>query len=444
MVSPPVLVYVRPWNMAQFSDLAQGIWPDVSQVHVSEHGAVDQGGLKTAFYAAYKHISEDLQPLCLAEDQIADILLRCRLLRSIPLRRARRLLLAAEQAIEEVLDHHKPRAMLSITVDSYILQIFYLACQRRNIPFYGLVPSFINGYFRLTAMGERVVARDVPQQEIDAVTEQLLSTSYKPDFLPKSSHALRTKARKLWRRNLVKPAYFEARRRLSGDPLNYHYWSTSITARRYWSLRIQDYDGCIPRNRTDLPTISLEKPLIFLPLQMSPEATIDYWSTDTSWIDYEARVLKLLKTTADSHTILVKEHPNLLGFRSPGFYRRLAECSNAILVDAGVSANQLIQISDGVIICTGTVGFEAALRGLPVYTNSAPFHLPDNVALPLEELAKPCPARQNNITVQKLMIRHVLEGLLPGEFINDGSWQQGRNPQSEMINSLRQAIERGI
>ena len=440
MVSSPVLVYVRPWNIAQFSDLAEGIWQDTRQIHVSEHGAVDQGGLKTAFYAAYKHISENSQPLCLVEDQIADIILRCRLLRSIPLHQARRLLLAAEQAIEEVLDHHKPRAMLSITVDSYILHIFYLACQRRNITFYGLVPSFINGYFRITAMGERVVARDVPPQEIDAVTEQLLSTGYKPDFLPKSPRALRTKARKLWRRNLVKPAYFEARRRLSGDPLNYHYWGAAVVSRQHWSLHMQDYPGTSLESRTDLPSHLAARPLIFLPLQMSPEATIDYWSTDIRWIDYEARVLALLQSHANSHTFLIKEHPNVLGQRSMGFYKKLVRHDNVVLISPSASSNSILEMCDGVLICTGTVGFEAALRGVRVYSDSQPFHLPTTSVSNLATLTDRFPLKQPDTVSPETLVRYVLEGLLSGQFINDGTWNQHEHDQSQIISSLRQTI----
>ncbi len=444
MVSSSVLVYVRPWNNAQFFDLAQGIWPNTAQVHVSEHQAVDLGGLKAALYGAYRAVTADSQPQYLDETQIADVKLRCRLLRWISGDKARLLILAAEQAIEEILGRHQPKAMLSITVDSYILQLFCLACHRRDIPFIGLVPSFVNGYFRITAMGERTAARSVEQEEIDSVSTRLLDTNYKPDFLAKSPNASRTKARRLWRRNLVKPAYFELRRRLSRDPLNYHNWSTSIVSQRHWSLRMQNYDGASIQSRVELDPAFRERPLIFLPLQMSPEATIDYWSADTSWIDYETRVLELLATTANTHTILVKEHPNVLGFRTPHFYERLASFDHAVLIDPGMSANTLIDMCDGVVICTGTVGFEAALRGSPVYTDSKPFHLPHNFALPLEELAKPCPSRQSDVTAQQVLIRHVLEGLLPGHFVNDGSWQPSRHNQSEMIKSLRQALEQGI
>lgn len=444
MVPSPVLVYVRPWNMEQFSDLAQGIWPNISQVHVSEHESVDSGGLKAAFYKAYRSITADTGSKHLIDEQISDVVLRCRLLRFIPPDKARRLIFAAEQAIEAILDQHRPKAMLSITVDSYILHLFDLACRRRNIIFIGLVPSFVNGYFRITAKGERVVARDVSQEEVDAVATQLLDTSYKPNFLAKSPGASRAKARRLWRRNLIKPAYFELRRRLSRDPLNYHSWSTSIIAQRHWSMRMQDYEGAFPESRADLDPALRERSLIFLPLQMSPEATIDYWSADPSWIDYETRVLKLLATAAENHTVLVKEHPNVLGFRSPHFYERLANFDNAILIDPNMPSNRLIDMCDGVVICTGTVGFEAALRGSPVYTDSKPFHLPENVALPLEELAIPCGARQNNRLTQQSLIRYVLEGLLPGHFVNDGSWRSDHHNQSEMIESLRQSLEWGI
>ncbi|MDC1422798.1 capsular biosynthesis protein [Gammaproteobacteria bacterium] len=437
----PVLVYVRPWNREQFLNIARGCWPGVSLVETSEHPREDCSGLRQGIYRFYRTISADAAPLHLNDDEIVDMILRCRLLRHLPSAEARLLVLACESAVEEVFDSHRPGAMLSITTDSYIQHMFVLACRRWGIPFIGLVPSFINGHFRITAMGERVALRKVSEEQVDAVALKLLNSEYKPAFLVKSSKEIRTNARKLWLRNLLKPPYFALKRRVSGDPLNYHSWSTEVVAQQYWSWRMQDYSGRVINRTTNIKIETQGRPLIFLPLQMSPEATVDYWSQDTRWINYEARVLELLRTYAHSHFFLVKEHPNLLGFRSRDFYARLENVSNAVMISPGVSSNALLELSDGVLAATGTVGFEAALRGVPVYSDSRPFHLPPDTIYNISQLNSPIPAKKIALEQQLVLLRYALESVLPGYFINDGTWNKDKHDQTQIISSLRSVLD---
>jgi hypothetical protein len=444
----PVLVYVRPWNRDQFMDLAKGVWPDVPLVEISEHPSVDVGGLKDRLYRAYSRVTEATPSLYLDDTEVADVVLRCRLLRMIDPLKARRLVIACEAAIDEMMDRFAPRAMLSITTDSYILHLFVLACRRRGIPFIGLVPTFVNGHFRVTALGEYVPLREVDEAQVDDVAGELLDNDYKPDFLVKSSEEQSKKARRLWVRNLVKPYWFGVRRRISGDPLNYHYWSTEVVARQKWALRMERYDGETPADRRDLPTGLRDRPLVYLPLQMSPEATIDYWSRDSRWISYEDRILELLDEHSQDRTFLIKEHPNIVGYRSPGFYSKVAARKNAVMIAPNVTSNLLLDMCDAVLFNTGTVGFEAALRGVPVYSDSEPFHLPRDVPLPLASLKGPVQNTSATVDRQRDLIRYVLRGTLPGRFINDGSWNAGRidhvRGQETVIESLKGVVVEAI
>lgn len=440
----PIFVYTRPWNAKQFHELANGIWPNVAKVSVSEHGGLDGSGFFNAFYRAEKALTEDSAPLYLTEVVLKEVFIRCRLLRALPSSRARKLILAAERAIEEILDEHSPRSMLSLTTDSYILHLFVLCCKRRQIPFIGIVPSFLNGHFRISALGERVAVRHVTDKQIEAAKKSLMDVDYKPTFLAKTSKEIHARARRLWWRNIIKPHYFLLRRYLGRDPLNYHYWSTQIVARQYAGIKMQHYGGQTLKSRCDLPAELQNRPIIFLPLQMSPEATIDYWSRDIRWVDYENRVIELLQQFAETHTFLIKEHPNVLGFRSPGFYRRLMDSKNAVLIDPAIASNSMLNLSDAILLCTGTVGFEAALRGVPVYSDSGPFHLPEDAVLPISTLASQQPVRYVSPERQDVLVRYALEGVLPGKFINDGTWRAGIHDQTLMIDSLRSVISSGV
>ncbi|MEQ5814550.1 hypothetical protein J3362_03435 [Marinobacter sp. NFXS11] len=439
----PVLLYVRPWNLEQMEHLARGVWGQSAHLTLtSEHKSVDTSGLVAVFESEYKHYDgEDLQYL--SETESADIILRCRLLRSLPSSQTMRLLRSMESAVDRVLSENKPAAMLSVTVDSYVIDVFAHLCEQRGIPFIGLVPSFLKNHFRISTRGERVVSRKVSTEDIDRARENLIVDDYRPDFLVQSEREMRSQMRRLWFRNLPKPLWFYLRRVVTGEHLNYHFWSSQKTSSQYWSPWPRSFRGVSGSELAQLAE-NPDLPLIYVPLQMSPEATIDYWSSDTRWIDYEVFLLDLIRRYRGRWRFIVKEHPNLLGFRSPDFYKRLRAEPNCTLVAPKIPSNDLVTLCDGLLVCTGTAGFEALLRGKPVISESAPYYAPHRAFLPFEALNGKLPQQDINAKAQNRLLEYSLEGMLPGRFVNNGTWDrnnaQHRAWSDEMAESLKRYL----
>ena len=174
---------------------------------------------------------------------------------------------------------------------------------------------------------------------------------------------------------------------------------------------------------------------------MSPEATIDYWSNDKTWISYEKKIFDLLDEYAEFVLFAVKEHPNVLGNRTPKFYERLAAHKACKLINVDVNSNTIIDMCDGVLICTGTVGFEAAIRGKIVYADTSPFHLPPNFLQPiatLKEKQSDLEKIENlklNKDYKKIddLLKYLLDGLIPGNFISNGNWNEN-NAEHKLFN----------
>ncbi|MCB5411981.1 capsular polysaccharide export protein, LipB/KpsS family [Pseudogemmobacter faecipullorum] len=446
MIKPTtVLLYVRPWNVSQMEHLARGVWGgDVNLALASEHRSVDRCNLAKRFNSAYLSSKPNAKLLHLTESEALDVTLRCRLLRNIDPRLARRLLVAMEQSIEAVLDETDPKVMLSLTVDSYVMDLFAILCGRRGIRFIGLVPTFIKEHFRISTRGEYVESRNVTDAEIDEAMATLIVTDYRPDFLVQSTLEMRKQMWRLWWRNLPKPLWFALRRMKPGNKLNYHYWVSQNIALQYWSLWPQRLDGI---SGPDLVEIAHDggADLIYLPLQMSPEATIDYWSSDTRWIDYENFILDLLRQYRGRWRFMVKEHPNLLGYRSRGFYSRLKAEPNCIMVSPKVSSNELVSVCRGVLVCTGTAGFEAALRGKPVLSDSKPYYASAGDLLPVNALDSDFSSGIEGTTDQRRLMAHLLRGILPGRFLNNGTWSadnaQHRLWNDTMVASIRHYLK---
>tara|TARA_B100000446_G_scaffold137525_1_gene129915 strand:- start:16852 stop:18195 length:1344 start_codon:yes stop_codon:yes gene_type:complete len=433
-----IICYVRPWNRDQFLELAHGAWPDSELVVISEHQSVDENDFAKQIYLEYRAQEECAGSGILSDAEVDDIILRCRLLRVIDKDKAKRMVSTATQVVERLFDQHSPKAVISITVDSYLLHIMALACARRGVPFVGLIPSFVNGHFRITALGERIVARRVTDREVEEALGAMLSSTYKPSFLVQSTKEMYKKAFTTWLRNLVKPLWFSLFRRLKGDSLNYHYYSSEVVAKQYRSIFPVRYKGVAFRSKSG-PTLSSRcQSLIYLPLQMSPEATIDYWCSDKSWIDYEKKILDVVGNTKEDIVFLIKEHPNVLGNRTPNFYRKLSRMKNCILIAPEVPSNLMLDICDAVLFGTGTVGFEAVLRGIPVYSDNVVFHTEAERVLPTESLKNGIQERKKlTKEEQSDIVRFALEGLLPGCFVNNGTWLPEHNDQSQIINSIR-------
>lgn len=416
------LIYVRPWNEEQMVHLARCIWgAEAKLVLTSEHRGPDTSGLPAAFNAAYRRLLPDSAPQHLTEAEAADIVLRCRLLRSLAPRKARRLVMAMEHAISQVLTETRPSIVMSITIDSYVIDLLALLCAKRDIQFMGLVPSFINGHFRITARGEYVNSRLVSEAEVDSVLTDLVVTDYRPEFLVQTESELYRKMWRLWLRNLLKPLWFAMRRMTPGNANNYHFWSSQIIASQFWAFFPSKYHGISDKALEALAEEN-DLPLIYLPLQMSPEATIDYWSSDTRWIDYEGFIVELLRRYQKKWRFAVKEHPNLLGQRSRGFYNRLRAEPNCVMVSPSMHSNDVMSLCRGIVVCTGSAGFEGALRGMPILSDSSPYYAPNGKLLSISALDADLPKVKPDLEQRRALMAHILRGTLPGRFINDGTW----------------------
>ncbi|WP_342630747.1 hypothetical protein [Marinobacter alkaliphilus] len=432
--------------MAQFLDLAGKTWPGSSVETLSEHDGCDSSGFRELFYSYYggcKTTSTIVEELPFSDDDIEDIVVRCRLLRSINRPKALKMIFSAFQAIDRVLDDQKPRYVLSVTVDSYIIDLLARVSCIKGVRFLGLVPTFVNGYFRITERGEKAINREVSSGEVQSVLAMLTDQEYKPQWLAADRGMIRRKAVRLWARNLLKPMWFAFYSRRKNDPLNAHYMTTDIVSRRYLSLFPRLYNEIGNLVEVERVIANDTRVSVFLPLQMSPEATIDYWSSDLSWIDYEDKILSTVEGQSEKYLFIVKEHPNVFGFRTPGFYNELRKIQNVVLVNPEVSSNQLLQICDSVLVCTGTVGFEALLRGKPVFSSANPFYAEAGNFDTLDNAAGDRRARD-----PQELVEYLISGFLPGTFINDGTWSLEYHASSKyndrVSNSIRKYLSDAV
>ncbi len=441
-MSDPALLYVRPWNAEQFRAIGASAFPNSPLVECSEHRAVDAVGLRNRYLEALR--GEVVAPADGGDRQ--DVIRRCRLLRAMPQAEANRHYGAMRHAVRSMFDDVQPSVVLSLTVDSFVIDLIQLEAATRQVPFIGLVPAFVNGFFRITTRGEPVHARVPDEDEVTRVLEMLGERDYLPAFVGEAGSSSSLRLAKTWAETWVRFIWFSIRRLRPGQRFNYHAWSSSVVTRSHLSV-LPHRPEWSSEWRAEVQESA--RKTVYLPLQMVPECTVDYWCRSPKAADYYPALVRLLDSWSDSFTFVVKEHPAVIGRRPPGFYRSLAQRGGVVLVPPTVPSNSVIEVCDATLVWTGTAGFEACLRGTPVFTLGEPYYQSGPGFMTVDGESSPAEAGQflaERLSAgwaerdRRALVRHLMAVLLPGHFRNDGSWSAAREDHRIEARAMGAAI----
>ena len=422
-----ILCHVSPWCQEYFRVVSKGFDATAEVVFCSSYRSLDQTRLTRLYKSRYSKLN--LSADAKIADADLDVISRCRLLRTLKPVHAAQHVHAMRFAVREMLSDVQPDVLLSQTTDQYLHHLLFEECALRGIPAFGIVQTFVNGYFRVSNMGERHSARTAPIDECSAVLTRLEDKNYVPQFIAKQKKNLAKAYRRAWLSNIARVIFFGARRRLTRDLLNYHYWASS-------RAMFFNHVHLIPARELGDPNWEAalrqdKRPSIFVPLQFFPEATIDYWVTDRRFIDYERSLLDLLTRLSSVFRFVVKEHPGVWGHRHPSLYQRLVRIPGLVFCPTNVAAQDCVGNCDAVLVWTGSVGFEAALRGKPVLTVTRPYYLSGErfMQIDFETTASEICDHISNINSRPIeaeekieLVQYLLDGLEPGRIQIDGSF----------------------
>jgi hypothetical protein len=447
-----ILCHVGPWCVEQYRSIAYGVNQQAEITMISGFKTADETGLVTKYYRYINEFNKKSLDVEVIYQDYLDIILRCRLLRALKKQESVIHLLAMKKALVEVLDSQQPELIISETIDQFLIDLIFIEAKKRDIPFFGLVITFVNGYYRFSAKGEFNIVREVPEDEVAHVLSELEKKSYKPVFVDRSRTKKIVYPITQWAKNIIRIPYFTAKRFLLGEMYNYHYWASLKTSIDNFNL-LPNYGFSHKDWSERLEASSVKK--IFIPLQYYPEATIEYWCDSLSVIDYEKVLFEVVSKLSSDFHIVLKEHPNVVGLRPSHFYQRFARLENVTFCPADESSNELIEKTDAVLVWTGTVGFEAALRGKPVlclceayYVYGKAFRLIKKNTSSIE--IKEFISSYEGLGMQdkKEMVSHLLSGFLPGRYKNDWSWQISLNQDREESNQtgvfIGEIIQNGL
>ena len=424
------LLYTRPRIDSFYHRLATEWLGADGYTSMSDHTGLEPIDIMRYFYQAQREQTVRFSNIPLNSVDYHLIATRCRYLRLVSFNSAVRHINAMWLAFERIYERVQPDVILGPVMDSYVLDVADRVARTRNHEYSGLLENMINGYCRLTNRGELRPHRTPSEDEVSSALAMLRQKTYVPKMQTDgmatlgSVHPLKTLLTK-YVRDHVKMAYFSAKRVF--DPCNFYYNTavsvnvcTSLEHLRYAQFEDADWLQQVTAAR------AAHAQIVFLPLQFYPEASLDYWGTSLDFAQFERVVLRVLSGADPKHVVLMKEHPTMTALRNPDFYRQLAHLPNVILAPVNVPSNTLLDHADVVLTWTGSVGFEAAIRELPLVTFGKAYYDTNDAFLALDNPADldklPEICRRATIKFQQAgnarqpetLVREMLRGLLPG------------------------------
>jgi hypothetical protein len=383
------------------------------------------------------------------EDGCAEIILRCRLLRSLELGLALRMIGSMAQAIECAFDELDPDLVLAFTIDRYVLDVLARTARARGIDLLEMTTSILPNEVMFMRRGQPVRLREPSDQDVEAAMQVLCEEDFAPAYV---RNAKKFSALRFWRvfsYFALRGAYFNIWRFLRRDPLNSHYMDALKRLKhkvrpgdvaalklldRNWEARL----GEVPRERR-----------VFLGLQLFPEASMDYWLQSRDMLAHDEVVLRYCEVLGEAgYHIFVKDHPLQFGFRQRELFERLSKVPSVTLAPYEVPANLLIRQCAISVTFTGTIGFQAALSGLcsvvtePYYATEQRFlhiHSIDEIGSLPDRLRQWRPPDDLAATRREI-VRHLAAISVEGNYFSwhkfDSENQAARDAVESLVRSL--------
>lgn len=359
------LVFDRPFTRGFTREYVRVGPPGVQFRYVSDfryRDDVDLIGRQYRVFYSSEQVSAEI------EEILSDVVPRDRFLRSLDPALSSRLGYAAYIALSEILDEEQPDVVLGLPIDNYYLHILEKLCRARGI--YALFPiqSFLPNRTRVSNLGEWRFVQEPSDVMVEEYYERLLNRSFKPTTL--SPHRRFHKLLRLYGREISKKVLFETLKIVKRDPYSFHYngifpakWAITIHspknlfADKFFETRQNTFTKIISAKNAG-------KRIVFLPLQFSPETTVDYYISDINFSRYDDLMHVVISNIPDDVVLVVKEHPDIYGFRNPKFYEKFMRKENVILSHVSLTVSELMEVCPFVVVTGGaSTGAEAVVKG---------------------------------------------------------------------------------
>lgn len=284
---------------------------------------------------------------------------------------------ASIEQIEQFIDQIQPQAIIGfnmVTLDEFI---FYLIARQKAIPYWQMKNAKINNLItlfpdplHLSSYLDRPGQPSLPAASVDQARQylrqaQARNSTYEghiilkpPSLASLFSFSLAAKLIKSTIFSLLKSARYPADHQSSGFSA---VWQFNVL-KPINALKHHRYLSRHYLSPHQLPAT----PYVFFPLHTEPEIALSIYGR------YHQNQIEAIRNLAQSlpvtWSVVVKDHPRSLGFRTLQYYKKLLQIPNVKLVNPYVSSWDVIESAQAVVTISSWVGFEAIIAHKPVIT----------------------------------------------------------------------------
>jgi len=383
------------------------------------------------------------------QDGCADIILRCRVLRSIDRDLALRMIGGMTQAIELGFDKLAPELVMTFTIDRYVMDVMERVARRRGIDFLEMTISIIPDQVMLMRRGKPIRLREPSTDDIDAALGQLCQQDFAPVYVRDAKRFSLVKFWRIFGYYALRGAFFNLCRFLKRDRYNCHYLDALKRLKHKVRMRDVTVLGLLDQDWDNrLAEVEHER-RVFLGLQLFPEASMDYWLESQGMLAHDDVVVRYCEVLGRAgYRIFVKDHPLQFGFRQRELFERLVKMPAVVLVPYDVPANLLIGKCAVSVTFTGTIGFQAALAGLcsvatePYYATEQHFlHIRDTSEIDgLAEKLERWQSPDDLATMRRAIMRHLASISVEGDYFG---WRKF-DPDNEALRTSVEPLARSL
>ncbi len=278
-----------------------------------------------------------------------NVILRDRYLRSIDRERAEGIVDSVAYFIDELVESENFDGFIGYPIDNYFLHLLVDKLIGKGCVCVCPIYSFIDGYFRMGNYGERVDVTSFDEVAIEGFYQKLSGSSFKPGWL--SGKRGKVYLLKRYFKERAKKLVFEYRKFKNSDPDSFHY---NIVFPRRGVPTVYALSSIFSRrwfSEFDSVDLSDSSKCVFLALQFAPEASLCYHIADYRFSDYDKLLEVVLKSLEQSgFKVIIKEHPDMFGFRAPDFYKNLSAFDNVTLVDVDTPSSLILEHVNHLIV----------------------------------------------------------------------------------------------
>lgn len=299
------------------------------------------------------------------DDGCADIILRCRVLRSLGRGLALRMIGGMAQAIERAFDDLDPDLVITFTIDRYVMDVMARTAHARGVEFLEMTTSIIPDEVMFMRRGQPVWLREPAADDVEAAVQLLCKADFSPTYVRNLKKFSASRFWQVYGYYALRGAFFNAWRFLKRDRYNVHYMDALKRLKHKVAFADVAALGLLDSNWESRLAEVPRKRRVFLGLQLFPEASMDYWLKSQAMLAHDDVLVRYCEVLGGAgYRIFVKDHPLQFGFRQRGLLVRLSKLAGVTLVPYDVPANLLIEKCAVSVTFTGTIGFQAALAGL--------------------------------------------------------------------------------